>query len=50
MGADDIPAYICKEYSDFLIVPLVHSFKLAIESNCFPENVKVGVRTPIFKK
>lgn len=49
-GDDNIPAYIFKGCTDFLVEPLVHIFNLAINSNIFPDDLKTGVITPIFKK
>lgn len=46
-GADNIPAYIAKGRSDFV---LVYIFNLSLKNNCVPDNQKAGTIPRIFKK
>lgn len=47
---DNIPAYILyKGVAEFIALPLKHIFNLAIKHKKFPEALKTGQITPIFK-
>lgn len=46
-GIDNLPAYIYKGLSEFLLGPIKHLFNLALHRFKFPEQLKLTLRPPI---
>ena len=49
-GSDDIPSFILKQVLDVIIAPLAYLINRSFESGMFPQNMKTGKVTPLYKK